>query len=418
MQPCSDRPDAYQEEHLEKKSARQRLDSAGSDDGPNSSREGKDAISHVPERRGPTFGSPYLGATNERNDAVNTRRSAVTAVIVLAVLAGLATLRTHPAAATSPGRNGRIAFSRYRFVNSPLREEIWAANPDGSGLHQVTHAPANYLDIQPEWAPNGSSLLFTRCAPVHGQVHEGRCTVWSVRPDGTGLRMLSRRCSHVGPRCTDDSAGRVSPDGRRIAFDRYNGGQGIGIADTNLHHVRSLFPFGDEKGAPDISGLAWSPGGTELAFTVHNDNGKRVKPVGGRALFVIRANGTGLRRLTAWSLQADGELDWSPDDSHILFRTVTYFADSPGPSDGDLYTIRPDGSDLRQLTHFPPGTGVQLGSYSPDGKKIVFATSNGATTTPGSPGFPDVFTMNTDGTNITRITQTRNWEGTPSWGPA
>jgi len=66
---------------------------------------------------------------------------------------------------TQAAQNGQIGFSRYRFTNSPLREEIWIANPDGTGLKQLTQAPPNFLDSRPDWAPNGSRLVFTRCAP-------------------------------------------------------------------------------------------------------------------------------------------------------------------------------------------------------------------------------------------------------------
>jgi TolB protein len=345
---------------------------------------------------------------------MHVRRRTLAAAFAAVVVGGIALV---PAAthATSSATNGRIAFSRYRYVNSPLREEIWAANPDGSGLRQITRAAANYIDSQPDWAPSGRSLIFTRCAPLKGQVGEGRCTVWSVQANGGGAHMLDRQCTRVGPACPDDSGGRYSPDGSRIAVLRFNGIPGIAVTNSSLGHAHSLFPFGDKRGVPDIGGLAWSPDGTELAFTADNDNGNRFKPVGGQALFVIGVDGKGLRRLTRWNLEAGGELGWSPDGTRILFRTVTAAGDGPGPSIGDLYTIRPDGSGLRRLTHFPAGIGVQLGSYSPDGTKIVFSTTNNATAGPGS-FWPDVFTMNADGSGITPLTRTKNWEGTPDWG--
>jgi Tol biopolymer transport system component len=187
----------------------------------------------------------------------------------------------------------------------------------------------------------------------------------------------------------------------------------MAITDASLGHAQSLFPFGNKRGVPDIQGLAWSPDGTELAFTADNDNGKRFKPVRGQALFVIGVDGKGLRRLTPWNLEAGGELDWSPDGSEILFRTITVASDDLGPSYGDIYTIHPDGTGLRRLTHLV--TGVELGSYSPDGKEIVFTTNVDATPGPAS-GFPDVFTMDADGAHMKHVTRTKNWEGMPDWG--
>jgi len=327
--------------------------------------------------------------------------------------------------ATAPGRNGEIAFARYRFMNSPLRREIWVTAPNGSGLRRVTVAPANSLDSDPSWAPDGSKLLFSRCAPLNGAPCDGRQTIWSVNADGSHVLMLSRACRRKGTnraafaRCPDDGQAVYSPRGALIADIRYNGVPGIAISDSNLRHVRALLPFGGNAGVPDIDALAWSPDATRLAFSAHNDNGKRFKPIGGRAIYVINSNGRGLHRVTPWNLHAGGigELDWSPDGNRILFRSITQFLESPGPSAGDIYTIHSDGTALQRLTHFPVGTGIQLGSYSPGGSQLVFATNDGGTRSPGS-AFPDVFVMRADGSQITPVTRTTNWEGTPQWGPA
>lgn len=345
----------------------------------------------------------------------------------LAVLTGVLVAVILPALsqATSPGRNGEIAFARYRYVNSPVREEIWLANPNGRGLRRITQERANYLDEHPSWAPDGSKLLFTRSAPRKGSAGAGRLTIWSVNADGSDPQMLSRACRRAGTsraafaRCPDDGPAVYSPNGRRIAFIRYTGTPGIAIADRNLRHVRSLLPFGAKSGVPSIEALAWSPDGSRLAIAFHNDNGKRYMPAGGRAIYIVRINGSGVRRLTAWKLHAGGfgELDWSPDGNRVLFRSIAHEDDDPGPSSGDIYTIRADGTSLRRLTHFSSGTGVQLGSYSPDGTQIVFTTNDGSTLGPGS-AWPDVFVMRANGTNITQVTRSKNWEGLPQWGSA
>lgn len=346
-----------------------------------------------------------------------TARRAIT--IAGAVVVLTAALGSTLAQGGTQKQSGKIAFSRYRFVDSPIREEIWDANPDGSVLRRLSIAPANYVDIQPDWAPGGQHLIFTRCAPVNGVPHEGRCTIWRVDASGGGLQMLSTACNKLGPTCTDDGAARYSPDGRSIALLRFDGVSGtIAITDANLSDARSLYPFGNESGVPDIDALAWSPDGKKLAFTVHNDNGTRFKPVGGRALFVIGVDGTGLRRVTRWKVKAGRELDWSPDGKHIVFSSVACCADTdPGPPGGNLYTIRPDGTHLRQLTHIARADGVELGSYSPDGKWIVFTTSAHATPWPnGERAWPDVFKIRADGRGLARITHTKNWEGEPVWG--
>jgi Tol biopolymer transport system component len=79
--------------------------------------------------------------------------------------------------------------------------------------------------------------------------------------------------------------------------------------------------------------------------------------------------------------------------------------------------VHPDGTGIRQLTHFDTTTRLlQNGSFSPDGKLIVFATTDGAKRTARAE-LPDVLTMRVDGTHITPVTRERNWDGSPDWGP-
>src|SRR5690242_18840871 len=108
---------------------------------------------------------------------MNRRAALLISVVVLgAAAAGLAMAMGQ---ANAQPTNGLIAFARYRFVNSPLRREIWVANPDGTGQRRLTHVRPNYLDSNPVWAPDGSRILFTRCAPRNGVASDGRCTIWS-----------------------------------------------------------------------------------------------------------------------------------------------------------------------------------------------------------------------------------------------
>ena len=128
----------------------------------------------------------------------------------------------------------------------------------------------------------------------------------------------------------------------------------------------------------------------------------RGEPANGRALFVVNADGSDLRQLTPWTLNAGERPDWSPDGKLILFK-----APSKGQH-GNLYTIDPDGSGLKQLTRYPAPRAVFSGSFSPDGKWITFSRG---------PGYPGIFVMHADGTGVRQITR-GGWHNTPDWGPA
>ena len=332
------------------------------------------------------------------------------AVFAAAVALGLTSAVAH---ATVPGNNGRIAFVRYRLSDKPLWSEIWVTDSDGTGEHKVSHAPRGYGDLAPDWAPGGSRIVFERCAP-----NRGRCALWSLKPNGSNEKMLSPSCRQTS--CVDDTTPSYSPDGHELAFARFDRVQdSIVVADTMLRHPRQVFSFGHVPSAPSVGGPAWSPDGKRLAFVVSNENGTRFKPVNGVAIYVVNVDGRGLRQVTPWTLRAGAadDIDWSPDGSRILFRTKPFTRTDSG---GNLYTIRPNGTGLRQLTHFDPRDSLpgalRGGSYSPDGSSLCFSSYHGAVEAGPASTLPDVFVMSADGTDVRPVTRALNWDGDPDWG--
>ena len=112
--------------------------------------------------------NPHLTLTRTRNLLVCGLAAAIT-------LGALTTL----AHATTPGKNGLIAFTRYRLQDTPIWSEIFVANPDGSGERKVSHSPTAVEDDQAHWSPDGKWIVFDRCTA------NGPCSLWLVRPDGT-----------------------------------------------------------------------------------------------------------------------------------------------------------------------------------------------------------------------------------------
>ena len=171
-------------------------------------------------------------------------------------------------------------------------------------------------------------------------------------------------------------------------------------ADGSHPHPLTSFT----KRAPysqDVGPAAWSPDSRRLVIS--RAVSSVGTPAGGLGLFIIGADGSHLRQLTPWALRAGGRAEWS-SNGRIVFRTIPE-ADALG---GDIYSIRSDGTGLRQLTHFPAQ--FQLGelAVSPDEKRIVF--SKGTDTR-------DLFVMSVRGGPIRQLTQTELSENWPDWGP-
>ena len=324
------------------------------------------------------------------------------------------------AGATTPPRNGLIAFTRYRLQDKPLWSEIWVAQPDGTSARKVSHSRQAVEDDQAHWSPDGRWIIFDRCTA------NGPCSVWLVRPDGSGQRRLSAPCSSPGLAdvCTDDSNPSFAPDGRHVVFQHEFGHvrhRALGdqiehseIVRTDLHggHLSVLSRLDAYRG--DLMAPRISSDGKRLLFVRYNSSAS--SPAGRQAVFVADIAGTPPRRVTPWRMQAAGA-DWSPDGKRILFASTLPGSGELTPGN-NLYMVDANGRKRTRVTALGPGSYVLTGSYSPDGRSIVFATEDGAAANPRGSTFADIVTMRLGAHALTYVTRTPNLDGWPSWGNA
>jgi TolB protein len=324
-----------------------------------------------------------------------------------AVIIGAALAAAGAAYATPPAVNGPIAFRRFPSEPQQTGVTLFLINPDGSGERQVTHPPAGTTDeASPSFAPDGSNLIFTR--------DESKTeSLWRVNADGTGEVRLTQapRIAHPeGLQANQGSYdGRYSPNGRVIAFVRANPpyrrfangvarSQSLDIMAADDTGTRRVVKLGYKA---DISDVTWSPDGKRIAYTESLLGRKFLY-----ALFVVSARRGRPHRISPWR-NGDINLDWSPNGKLLLLHPLPPNAENGG----DYYTLRPDGSGMRRLTHFGPKSLTGYARWSPDGKSIVFA--NG-----GVAGQDDIYVMRANGTGIRPVTRTPAWDSGPSWGPA
>jgi len=228
--------------------------------------------------------------------------------------------------------------------------------------------------------------------------------IFTALPDGTRERQVTFPPAEVVDRNPD-----VSPDGRRIVFQRSGPIQDdIFVVDVDGTGLRQL----TNKAHPDGNCLptsgecnfapAWSPDGTRIVFS--RATGPVVDDlVETWALFVMRPDGTQVRQLTQLDPPATGrtgedkEPQFSPDGRMVVFQR------------DNVRTARPEGGvalwtrDLRtgrerRITPFSLEAG-DTADWSPDGERILFHDNQN---TPD--GNANLYTVRRDGTGLTQLT--------------
>lgn len=289
------------------------------------------------------------------------------------------------AQAEVPGENGRIAF----VTDSRGCDDchVFTVAPDGTGRLRLTDLGVG----GPEWSPDGTRLIFPAFAP------DGRVTTASIGADGSGFELFELPDPTVNVACWG-----WSPDGSRLACetwdetqpDRPSGVFTVDSTDGQDPQRLTTNPFG----SADLTG-DFSPDGSRYAFVRFNDQRRN----GTAAVFVVNADGTGVTRLTHWTMDACCAVSWSPDGERLLFD-----------AGGSLYTMNADGSDVSQVA-MHTGAGLAYAftpSWSPDGTRFVFAMYLRRLDQ------VDIFTAAVDGSDLVQVTDTRREDGFPDWGPA
>jgi TolB protein len=144
--------------------------------------------------------------------------------------------------------------------------------------------------------------------------------------------------------------------------------------------------------------------------TFHGTNGLLVfeRPVGKQVdLFTVQPDGSELRRLTrtaAWEEKAE----WSPDG-----RRLTFARSEPSGDPTEIATMAADGTDLRVLTHF--GSTSQAPTWSPDGRIAYFTLRDFPHPKDVPPA--ELYSMRADGTGQRRLTDDRQIQTDAEWSP-
>lgn len=249
---------------------------------------------------------------------------------------------------------------------------ILLVQPDGPEPHLLfSHAE------HPDWSPDGK--LIAVVAALANNISE----IWTVNADGTDDK---QRVSCSGPPCTSFGGPAWSPDGTQLAFfrnlkpnvPRYEDSQvAIEVLDvaTGATRVVAMSPRADTESIQYV-GPRWSPDGTQIVFAVHSyPMPPTDENIVSSSIAVVKADGSEVdspRILTDPTLFA-AYPDWSPDGQRIVFNTYPIGSFQDTKKAQNLYTIRPDGTELTQITHFGENdTRAIEPTWTPDGSRIIF----------------------------------------------
>jgi TolB protein len=223
--------------------------------------------------------------------------------IVVALLLALA----HTAGALEP-KTGR-------FVCQCFFHSYHLYLTDADGKNERALLPGTGSNYNASFSADGRWVIFT-------SDRSGTANLYRVHRDGTGLERLTRDNSF-------DDQGTLSPDGKTLAFvsTRASGFPNLWLLDLATGRTRNLTHSSSGNFRP-----SWSPDGKWLAFSSDRDTAliRYKRSTGGQAwewmqltaVYVVRKDGGGLRRLTPLD-QIAGTPKWSPDGHQLAYYQVS-----------------------------------------------------------------------------------------------
>jgi Tol biopolymer transport system component len=277
--------------------------------------------------------------------------------------------------ATATPRGGRILFQSLAPGGG---DTLYTMTKDGGDVHRLPlNVPGSA--ISPDWSPDGKQITFAV------EVGDSQ-SIWTADADGTNAAELF----HCAQACLGTDYPAWSPDGKSIAFTYYNAdpppsagppsGDSIRVIDIQTRKVRVVV----RSKFPQLVDLArWSP--DRKQFVVERDRFSSTGDETGGRIETVRVNNGHVRPLTPFA-QFGFHPDWSSKGKLITFDTydLLAFRDS-APGASNLFTIRSNGTHLRQLTHFKPGGNrIAATTFTPDGTRITFTYQVGGSRKAGS----------------------------------
>jgi TolB protein len=326
--------------------------------------------------------------------------------------------------------------------------EIAFVRPEagGQGIFYASGKPGPKGDLSgPAWSPDAKRVVYTRdTSPPPGPPRK----LWSRN---SNYELFSTAILPAYDRSGERYVATAISPNRRDTILMLGAGDGP---------PKRLLESKDEL----IIAPQWSPKGDAVIFAIGKFASfldfaigakKPVDPAnGGAQIATVNPDGTGFRKITSGA-NSNGFPSYAPDGERIVYRTLGPEGDglrimnlktgavtpltgdydnfpvwSPRgdliafvrrlDNDFEVFTIRPDGTDLRRLTN-SKGNDAHL-AWSPDGEKILFSSArmgfkDEALYTAAPQPYGDLFVMRSDGTQVEQLTDNQWEDAGPAWQP-
>jgi len=244
----------------------------------------------------------------------------------------------------------RIAF--WSLKGQGGQRDIFTIPAEGGAPVEVTNDAA--VDWNPVWSPDGKFLYFV-------SNRGGSMNLWRIPIDEASGKILGEPQPITAP-ARDIAHIRIARDGRKIVYTSQEGSSNIykiGFNPQKASVVGSPVPV--TRGNQPFVEQDESPDGERLVFRSVSQQ---------EDIYISDMDGKNLRQLTN-DVYKDRGPQWSPDGSKIIF-----YSDRGGKY--EFWTIKPDGSELKQITYSPPEVEIfYWPKFFPDGNKIFGVGSEG-----------------------------------------
>lgn len=217
-------------------------------------------------------------------------------------------------------------------------EQLFAVNPDGSGLRQLTNDHLNKQAFMAAWSPDGKQLAYVTAS-------ESGTAFYTIKSDGTDAHQLTNLIIRRSP-----GSDFSWLDNQRIIFSSSNGTNwSIYAININSYAVAKL-SANRENEFEGAGNLSVSPHGSYVAYILTSKDKDK--------LCIVEASGRnnhclekGMENLVlVWGNKVPSDYlrpAWSPDGEYLAFSAWDFTETSPSYH---IYIIDAEGTHLHRLT--------------------------------------------------------------------